>query len=445
MRRPLRGNGEIGNIVMTGVFDAEFVGAHNQLHRAALNDEYEALERKLERRGIDISAITTVAQTFSVAIPSWGVGTGGTRFARFPGAAEPRNVMEKLEDCAVINRLTCCTPEVSPHFPWDHVDDLSEVRAAAQALDLSFASINSNTFQDQPGQAHSYKFGSITHTDKAMREQAIAHNIDCIAYGEMLGAKSLTVWIADGSNFPGQQHFTKALERYLDSMHEIYAALPGDWRIFIEHKMFEPAFYSTVIQDWGTSVLCAMELGEKAYSLVDLGHHAPNVNIEMIVARLIQFKKLAGFHFNDSKYGDDDLDSGSIHPYQQFLVFNELVDAAQRRAPDFDPAYMLDQSHNVTDPIESLMNSAMSVQRSYVQALLVDRAALNGFQQQNDALMASNTLKTAFETDVAPILATARANRGGAIDPITCYRASDYRKLIAPKRPPIAGGASGIV
>ena len=243
---------------MVEIFDADVVGAHNRSHRAALDDEYEALGRKLERRGVDIAAISAAAETFAVAVPSWGVGTGGTRFARFPGPAEPRNIMEKLEDCAVINRLVCCTPEVSPHFPWDHVDDLTEVRAAADAHGLTFASINSNSFQDQPGAAHSYKYGSLTHTDAATRAQAIAHNIDCIAYGEKLGAKSLTVWIADGSNFPGQQHFTHALERYLDSMREIYAALPGDWRVFIEHKMFEPAFYSTVIQDWGTSVLCAM-------------------------------------------------------------------------------------------------------------------------------------------------------------------------------------------
>jgi len=322
---------------------------------------------------------------------------------------------------------------------------MSEAREKAAALGLRFASINSNTFQDQPGAPHSYKFGSLTHTEKEVRADAITHNLECIELGKALDARSLTVWIADGSNFPGQQHFTRALERYLDSMMEIYAALPNDWRILIEHKIYEPAFYSTVIQDWGTSILCAMELGDKAFSLVDLGHHAPSVNIEMIVARLIQFKKLAGFHFNDSKYGDDDLDSGSINPYQQFLIFNELVDAENRGAPGFDPAYMLDQSHNVTDPIESLMNSAMSVERSYVQALLVDRKALNEHQQGNDALMASNTLKAAFETDVSPILAVARANRGGAINPISCYRAGDYRNKIDPLRPPAGGASSGIV
>jgi len=215
--------------------------------------------------------------------------------------------------------------------------------------------------------------------------------------------------------------------------------------MFLEHKMFEPAFYSTVIQDWGTSILCAMELGDRAKSLVDLGHHAPNVNIEMIVSRLIQFGKLAGFHFNDSKYGDDDLDSGSLHPYQQFLIFNELVDAEYRQQPGFNPAYMLDQSHNVTDPIESLMNSAEEVQRSYVKALLIDREALYGFQECNDALMATNTLKAAFNLDVTPILAMARMENGGAISPIATYRASGYRQSAGEKRPAAGHSGSGIV
>ncbi|PHR62570.1 MAG: L-rhamnose catabolism isomerase [Robiginitomaculum sp.] len=430
---------------MSKFFNQEFLEKHNQQFQNAIDDDYEALGRKLARQNIKIDDVTAAAQKFAIAVPSWGVGTGGTRFARFPGLAEPRNIMEKLEDCAVINTLTRATPEVSPHFPWDRVDDLAEVRERAKGHGLRFASINSNTFQDQQGQPLSYKFGSLAHTDEATRQQAIAHNLDCIEYGKILGAKSLTVWIADGSNYPGQQNFTHALENYLESMHQIYGQLPDDWRLFIEHKMFEPAFYSTVIQDWGTSVLCAMELGDKAFSLVDLGHHAPNVNIEMIVARLIQFNKLAGFHFNDSKYGDDDLDSGSIHPYQQFLVFNELVDAEHRGATGFDPAYMLDQSHNVTDPIESLMNSAISVQRSYVQALLVDRDALLHCQQNCDPLMASNILKAAFETDVSPILARARVLSGGAADPLSCYREAEYRANIAADRPAIAGSGSGIV
>jgi L-rhamnose isomerase/sugar isomerase len=215
--------------------------------------------------------------------------------------------------------------------------------------------------------------------------------------------------------------------------------------MFIEHKLYEPAFYSTVLNDWGTSYHCTRELGEKAFSLVDLGHHAPNVNIEMIVARLVQFGKLAGFHFNDSKYGDDDLDSGSVKPFQLFLIFNELVDAELERVKGFDPSYMLDQSHNVTDPIESLMTSAVELGRAYVQAHLVDRGALRDAQQRNDALLALQALKQAFTTDVAPILAMARQRAGGAIDPVATYRASAYRERKAEERPAEAVRRSGIV
>lgn len=423
----------------------EFIAEHNAGLIADLEADYAALGAKLARRGVDIDALKSRAAGFRVAVPSWGVGTGGTRFARFPGLAEPRNIFEKLDDCAVINQMVRLTEEVSPHFPWDVVDDMHEVASHAQALGLKFVAVNSNTFQDPGVEGISFKYGSLTHSDPAVRAVAIEHNLQCIEWGKILGAKELTVWIGDGSNFPGQQDFTRALERYLDSMKAIYAGLPGDWRMFIEHKMFEPAFYSTVIQDWGTNVLCAMELGPKCFSLVDLGHHAPNANIEMIVARLIQFGKLGGFHFNDSKYGDDDLDSGIINPYQQFLVFNELVGAEMRGAAGFNPAYMLDQSHNVTDPIESLMTSAVSVQRSFIQASLVDREALFSYQESNDALMASQTLKAAYDTDITPILAMARHEAGGAIDPLACYRALDYRAGLVEARPAVAGSGSGIV
>ena len=305
--------------------------------------------------------------------------------------------------------------------------------------------MNSNTFQDQAGQALSYKFGSLTHPDREVRRQAIEHNIECIEIGKTLGSKSHTVWIADGGNFPGQMNFRRALERYIESAREIYNALPDDWRIFLEHKLYEPAFYSTVINDWGTSYTCATELGPKAFCLVDLGHHAPNVNIEMIVSRLIQFGKLAGFHFNDSKYGDDDLDAGSIKPFQLFLIFNELVDAELSKAANFEPSYMLDQSHNVTDPIESLTMSAVELVRAYVQAHLVDRQALEEAQEKCDPLVALATLKQAFTTDVSPIFAAARERAGGAIDPIAVYRASGYRKRKAEERPAQVGVAAGIV
>ena len=255
----------------------------------------------------------------------------------------------------------------------------------------------------------------------------------------------MTVWVGDGSNFAGQSNFRHALERYLDSMRDIYAAIPDDWRLFIEHKLFEPAFYSSVINDWGTSYYCARELGPQAACLVDLGHHAPNVIIEQIVSRLIQFQKLGGFHFNDSKYGDDDLDAGSVKPFQLFLIFNELVDAELSGVPGFDPSYMLDQSHNITDPIESLVTSAIEVSRAYVQALLVDRTKLAEAQVRGDAIMALATLKEAFTTDVAPILAAARERSGGAIDPVNVYRLSGYRSQKAKERPAQMGISAGIV
>jgi L-rhamnose isomerase/sugar isomerase len=423
---------------------ADIVAGENEKREGAHRSDFQALGEKLARSSIDIEKVTAKVADFFVAVPSWGVGTGGTRFARFPGQGEPRHIFDKLDDCGVIQQLTRATPTVSLHIPWDKADP-RELKAKADALGLGFDAMNSNTFSDSPDQPHSYKYGSLSHVDAATRRQAIEHNIECIELGAALGSKALTVWIGDGSNFPGQSNFTRQFERYLDAMRDIYKALPEDWRLFSEHKMYEPAFYSTVVQDWGTNYLIAQTLGEKAHCLVDLGHHAPNTNIEMIVARLIQFGKLGGFHFNDSKYGDDDLDAGSVEPYRLFLVFNELVDAEHRGVKDFHPAHMIDQSHNVTDPIESLISSVNEIRRAYAQALLVNRAQLEGYQNDNDALMASETLKRAYRTDVEPILAEARLRAGGAIDPVAAYRASGYRARVAAERPAVKGGSSGIV
>ena len=430
---------------MTFRISEDFVGESNRRREGMLAEDYDALSRQLSRRKVDIEVITRAVMAFGVAIPTWGVGTGGTRFARFPGPGEPRNIFDKLDDCATIQQLVRATPTISPHFPWDEVSDFAELREAAQIRGLGFDAVNSNTFQDQPGERLSYKFGSLSHVDRAVREQAIAHNVECIEIGRKLGSKALTVWVGDGSNFAGQSNMTLALDRYLASMREVYGALPADWRVFLEHKCFEPAFYSTVISDWGTSFAAALELGPKAQCLVDLGHHAPTVNIEQIVARLVRFEKLAGFHFNDSKYGDDDLDTGSVEPFRLFLVFNELIDAQNRKAGGFAPAYMLDQSHNVTDPIESLMQSAIELQRAYAQALIVDRDALAAAQGVNDALGAHLELKRAFTADVSPILALARHRANGAIAPIETYRASGYRAHKAGERPAVKGTTAGIV
>ena len=427
---------------MTAMIDKTIIEAENAKRAADLQSDYDALGTRLSRRGVDIEALTARAADFGVAIPSWGTGTGGTRFARFPGEGEPNGIMDKLDDCGVIQQLTRATPKVSLHIPWDKADP-ADLLAKAEEQGLGFDAMNSNTFQDHADHPLSYKYGSLSHVDAATRQQAIAHNIECIEIGEKIGSKALTVWIGDGSNFPGQTSLSKQFDRYLDSMKAVYAKLPEDWRIFSEHKIYEPAFYSTVVQDWGTSLMIAQELGEKAQCLVDLGHHAPNVNIEMIVARLIRAGKLGGFHFNDSKYGDDDLDSGTIDPFRLFLVFNELVELED--TPGLNLAHMIDQSHNVTDPIESLIVSACEIQRAYVQASLVDRAALEGFRQENDALMAAATLRAGFRTDVEPILAMARKRSGGAIDPVATYRASGYRAQVAEKRPKSTGGGGGIV
>ncbi|MEW6510951.1 MAG: L-rhamnose catabolism isomerase [Bacteroidota bacterium] len=415
--------------------DEAFVASHNKGMSAELDRDYQQLGERLQRRGIDIDRVTADAQQLAVALPSWAVGTGGTRFGRFPGPGEPRDVYEKIADCAAIHTLTRISPRVALHIPWDKPDDPRALAEHAAALGLGFDAMNSNTFEDQKGQKRSYKFGSLSHTSRDVREQAIAHNLECVEIGKALGSRALSIWVGDGGNFPGQVDFRKSLERYIASIETIYAEMPGDWLLYVEYKLYEPAFYSTVLNDWGTAYYVAARVGPRCLCLVDLGHHAPNVNIEMIVARLLQLEKLGGFHFNDSKYGDDDLDAGSMKPFQLFLIFHELVNGAWRGlGKNPAPAYMIDQSHNVTDPVESLISSAEEIQRAYVQALLVDRKALDAYQESNDAIMALRTLKAAFTTDVAPILATVRMRAGGAADPVAAFRASGYRMQKARER-----------
>jgi L-rhamnose isomerase/sugar isomerase len=414
----------------------------------ALQEDYDALGTRLRREDVDIDAITGQVAAFTVALPSWGLGTGGTRFGRFPNDSEPRNIWEKLVDASTVNDLGGrTTPRVSLHIPWDKPEDASELLTYARELGLAFDAMNSNTFQDQKsGQKHSYKFGSLCHTDKAVRDQAVAHNQEVIDLGKALKSEAITVWLSDGGSYPGQQHFRKSLERVIESLREIYGHLPSHWRLFTEHKPYEPQFYSTINFDWGTSYLMASALGEKAQCLVDLGHHLPNTNIEMAVARLVGVGKLGGFHLNDSKYGDDDLSTGSIKPYQLFLIFNELVDAARDpQVKNFNPAYMLDQSHNLKDPIEDLLLSGQETRRAYCKALLVDRGRLEEAQNENDVVTAEMTLKKAADTDVTPILGMARLRNGGAINPVGAFRSSGYRKAKTSERPQAKALGGGIV
>lgn len=413
--------------------------AASRTEDAAHRADFDAVTDRLARRGVDANAVVDAIAAFEVAVPSWALGTGGTRFGRFPGTGEPRDVFEKMDDIAVIQDLTRATPRVSLHIPWDEPADPAALRDHAAALGLGFDAVNSNTFQDQAHQALSYKFGSFSNADAAVREQAVAHNLHVVEVGKTLGSKAITVWLADGTSFPGQQPLRKGFERVLDGLRVVYDALPDDWRMFTEHKPYEPAFYSTVVQDWGSSYLLATSLGEKASCLVDLGHHLPNTNIELVVARLIGAGRLGGFHFNDSSYGDDDLTTGSIRPYRLFLVFNELVEAAAERVPGFDPSYMIDQSHNLKDPIEDLLQTVDALQTAYAQALVVNRDGLRAAQDANDVVMAERALQTAFRTDVQPLVAEARRRQGGALDPIAAFRASGYRARVAAERE-TAGG-----
>lgn len=387
----------------------------------------------------DVQQLDDVMQklrAFNITIPSWALGTGGTRFGRFSGGGEPRSLEEKIEDVGVINALNKSSNSISLHIPWDIPANAQSIKALATQNGLHFDAVNSNTFQDQPQQKYSYKYGSLHHVDKAVRKQAVEHNIEVIKYGIELNSKALSVWLADGSNFPGQLNFRNAFQNTLESLQEIYEALPDDWKIWVEYKPYEPNFYSTTIGDWGQSYLLSSKLGKKAQTLVDLGHHLQGTNIEQIVSLLLMEGKLAGFHFNDSKYGDDDLTVGSINPYQLFLIFNELVEGMDVRGMNHATGigWMIDASHNLKDPIEDLLQSVQAIKIAYAQALLIDKEALSAAQKNNDVSLAQEILQTAYRTDVRPLIAEASLRNNGAIDPIKTYRALKVRENLVKER-----------
>lgn len=373
---------------------------------------------------------------FQVAIPSWALGTGGTRFGRFPGGGEPRSLEEKMEDIGLLHALNGSSGAISLHIPWDIPKDAHAIKKLAAQYGLRFDAMNSNTFQDQPDQKLSYKFGSMQHVDKAVRQQAIDHNIEVIKYGKELGSRSLTVWLSDGSTFPGQLNFRKAFLNTFESLKEVYQALPEDWKLFVEYKAFEPNFYSMTVGDWGQSLLYTSKLGPKAYTLVDLGHHLANANIEQIVALLLMEEKLGGFHFNDSKYGDDDLTVGSIKPYQLFLIFNELVEGMDAKNMNHatDLAWMIDASHNVKDPLEDLLQSVEAIMIAYAQSLILDRKKLEEVQNNNDVVTAQEILQEAYRTDVRPLVAEARLIAGAALNPLSLYRNEKVRENLIKER-----------
>ncbi|MBL7697396.1 MAG: sugar isomerase [Chitinophagaceae bacterium] len=373
---------------------------------------------------------------FQVAIPSWALGSGGTRFGRFAGAGEPGNLEEKIEDVGLLHSLNKSSGAISMHIPWDIPSNPNAIKAFAAQLGIRFDAVNSNTFQDQPGQELSYKFGSMQHVDKAVRRQAVEHNIEVIRHGAELGSESLTVWLSDGSCFPGQLNFKRAFQNTLESLQAVYEALPANWKMFVEYKAYEPNFYSMSVGDWGQSYLYASKLGPKAYTLVDLGHHLANANIEQIVALLLMEGKLGGFHFNDSKYGDDDLTVGSINPYQLFLIFNELVAGMDERKMNHatDLGWMIDASHNVKDPLEDLLQSVEAIMISYAQSLMVDRKKLNDAQMNNDVTLCQEILQHAYRTDVRAIVAEARLRDGATLHPVDAFRKMNVRKSLIKDR-----------
>lgn len=402
--------------------------------------DFSHLSEKLGTQGKKMEALVAKTGAFHVAVPSWALGTGGTRFGRFPMGGEPCSLEEKIDDCGLIRALSRQTSSISLHIPWDIPKDVKAIRDRASSQGLTFDAINSNTFQDAKGGANqprglSYKFGSFCHTDKGVREQAVEHNLEVIEHGEALGSKAITVWLGDGTSYPGQANFRRQFERVQGCLRQVYEKMPKDWRMFTEHKPFEPAFYSSVNQDWGSSLLLARGTGDRCQCLVDLGHHLPNANIEMIVSRLLMEGRLAGFHFNDSKYADDDLTAGSLKPYQLFLIFVELVEFMEgTHIKNPKLAWMIDASHNVKDPLVDLMQSLEAIAIAYTQALLLDRAALDAAQEANDVELCQEMLQAAYRTDVRPLLAEARLRSGGALAPIQAYRELGVRKRLIDER-----------
>jgi len=395
------------------------------------------IENRLQEQGVTIDGFSAAMQQFNVETPSWGYGDSGTRFKVFhwPGAAS--NLREKLADAAQVHKVTGICPGVAIHIPWDREDDWQAVKEYAGQFGLRIGAVNPNLFQDD-----AYRFGSLCHFDKAVRERAISHVIECIQIAQSVDSNVISLWLADGTNYPGQDDLRRRRHRLLDSLQSIYAAMPTGMRLLIEYKFFEPAFYSTDLPDWGTSLLMAQKLGPRAEVLVDTGHHAQGTNIAQIVAHLLDEGRLGGFHFNDRRYADDDLIVGSQNPFDLFCIFNEIVGAAsESNANAGRIAYMIDQSHNIEPKIEAMIQSVINIQTAYAKALLVNRAALRAAQEAGEVLGAYRVLQAAYETDVRPLLSEVRVRQGLDPDPITAFHASGYAERVARERAVVAASS----
>jgi L-rhamnose isomerase/sugar isomerase len=367
--------------------------------------------------------LTTAFRDLVIETPSWGYGDSGTRFGVFPQPGRPRDTYEKLDDAAEVHRLTGTAGSVALHFPWDAVDDYDELRAQIESRGLRVGAVNPNLFQDPD-----YKLGSLTHPDAGVREKAVAHMLECLDIATALGATAQSLWLADGTNYPGQDDLRERRARMLEALGRVYVAMPLEQELLVEYKFFEPAFYATDLADWGSALLTCLKLGERAKVLVDLGHHAQGTNIEQIVALLEDEGRLGGFHFNNRKYADDDLIVGSVNPFELFLIFVELA------AVDALPRLTIDQSHNVEAKVEAMVLSVVNLQEAYAKALLVDREALRAAQQAGDVLGGHEALLDAFNTDVRPQCAAARVALGGAENPIRALRESGYAGRMATER-----------
>ena len=379
-----------------------------------LTRDYDHLREQLERDGINIDEIIGVLMELEIETPSWGYGRGGTRFAKFADGAEPTDVFGKLEEAAKVHKLTGIAPSVALHIPWDEVDDYNEILQKAEELGIRIGAINPNTFEDDI-----YKYGSITSSDPAVRKQSVDHILECIEIGKVFDSAILSLWFADGTNYPGQGDFRDRKKWMLECLSETYEALPDNMRMLIEYKFFEPGFYHTDIFSFGISLDLSNKLGDKAEVLVDLGHHPRATNIPHVVAYLLDEGKLGGFHLNDAKYADDDLTAGSIDPYQLFLIYVELSDP---RDDTSNVAYMIDQSHNIKNPTEAMIQTLETLQQAWAKSLLVDRQKLKAAQKTNDTIAGEETLLKAFRTDVTPVIQMARHRKGLPLLPINALR-----------------------
>lgn len=391
---------------------------------------FVSLRDDLQRQGIAVDAVLQAIREFTVETPSWGYGNSGTRFKVFPWPGAARTLFEKLDDAAMVQRVTGVCPGVAIHIPWDRVDDWASAQQHAASLGMRIGAVNPNLFQDD-----AYRLGSLCHPDAAVRRHAIDHVLECVRIAEALHSEVISLWLADGTNYPGQDDFRRRRHRLLEALQEIYAALPAGTRLLIEYKFFEPAFYHTDLPDWGTSLLFCQKLGPQAQVLVDTGHHPQGTNLAQIVAQLLDEGRLGGFHFNDRKYADDDLIVGSLHPFELFTIFNEILAArADGNTNAAQIAYMIDQSHNIEPKIEAMIQSILNIQLAYAKALLVDRQALAHAQEAGDVLAAYRVLRDAFETDVRPLLAEARIQMGLDPDPIAAFRQSGYAERVTSER-----------